>query len=108
MNESQTRLDLIDPKLYEVGWNNVPNSRILTEQTAYEIAPGRVSKVGSKAKKADYILQYRGRRLAIIEAKSDEKDVSEGVEQAKRYAEMLQIRFTYACNGRQIWDIDIK
>lgn len=107
MNESQTRLDLIDPKLYEVGWNNVPNSRILTEQTAYEIAPGRVSKVGRKAKKADYILQYRGRRLAIIEAKSDEKDVSEGVEQAKRYAEMLQIRFTYACNGRQIWAIDM-
>lgn len=107
MNESQTRIDKIDPKLYEVGWNQVPGSHILTEQSAYEIAPGRVNKVSRNPKKADYVLEYKGRKLAIIEAKSDEKDVSEGVEQAKKYAEMLQIRFTYACNGDKIWAIDM-
>ena len=58
-------------------------------------------------KKVDYILEYKKQKLAVIEAKSDEKDVSEGVEQAKRYAELLHIRFTYATNGDEIWAIDM-
>ena len=108
MNESQTRIDKIDPKLFAAGWNKVAESHILTEQSAYLIAPGRVQKVKTgKAKKADYVLEYRGRKLAIIEAKSDEKDVSEGVAQAKEYAEMMQIRFTYATNGDKIYFIDM-
>lgn len=109
MNESQTRIDKIDPKLFAVGWRQVPESRILTEQSAYEIAPGRVQKLqaGRKAKKADYVLEYKGRKLAVIEAKSDELDVSEGVAQAKLYAQMLQIRYTYATNGDEIYFIDM-
>ena len=58
-------------------------------------------------KKADYILEYHGKKLAVIEAKSDEKDVAEGVDQAKEYARMLQIRFTYSTNGDDIWFIDM-
>ena len=46
-------------------------------------------------------------KLAVIEAKSDEKAVEEGIPQAKRYAEMLNIRYTYACNGDEIWQIDM-
>lgn len=107
MDESATRRKKIDPKLYEVGWEQVPESEILTEQRAY-IAPGRISRSGNRhPKKADYILEYRGKKLAVIEAKSDEKDVSEGVEQAKLYAEALQIRYTYATNGNEIWFIDM-
>lgn len=108
MDETATRRTKIDPKLYEVGWESVPDSVILTEQRAYEIAPGRVERIKhSKPKKADYVLEYRGQKLAVIEAKSDERHVSEGVEQAKLYAELLQIRFTYATNGDQIWAIDM-
>lgn len=107
MDETATRRTKIDPKLYAVGWEQVPESVILTEQRAYEITPDRVGLLHRQPKKADYVLEYRGRKLAIIEAKSDEKDVSEGVDQAKRYAEMLQIRYTYACNGDKIWAIDM-
>ena len=109
MDESATRRKKIDPALYSAGWEQVPESEILTEQRAYLIAPGHVSALPQNRhpKKADYVLVYRGRKLAIIEAKSDEKDVSEGVEQAKLYAEMMQIRFTYACNGDEIWAIDM-
>ena len=86
----------------------MPESSILTEQRAYEIAPGRVERIKhSKPKKADYVLEYRGQKLAVIEAKSDEKHVSEGVAQAKLYAEMLNIRFAYATNGNDIWAIDM-
>lgn len=35
---------------------------------------------------ADYVLVYKGRKLAAIEAKSDEEEVGEGVAQAKNYA----------------------
>lgn len=108
MDESATRRKKIDPKLYEVGWEQVPESEILTEQRAY-IAPGQVSALPQNRhpKKVDYILEYKKLKLAVIEAKSDEKDVSEGVDQAKRYAELLHIRYTYSCNGDQIWAIDM-
>ena len=108
MDESATRRKKIDPKLYEVGWEQVPEGEILTEQRAY-IAPGQVSALPQNRhpKKVDYILEYRKQKLAVIEAKSDEKHVSEGVEQAKKYAELLHIRYTYATNGDEIWAIDM-
>ncbi len=108
MDETATRRKKIDPKLYGVGWEQVPDSEILTEQSAYLIAPGRVEKIRhSKPKKADYVLEYKGKKLAVIEAKSDERPMSDGVPQAKLYAEMLQIRYTYATNGDEIWAIDM-
>ena len=107
MNEAQTRLNKIDPKLRDAGWSIVPGSKILVEQSAY-IAPGRITTTGHKnPKKADYILEYKGIKLAVIEAKSDEKDVSEGVGQAKEYADALKIRYTYSSNGDEIWFIDM-
>lgn len=107
MNESQTRHDKIDPKLSAAGWGIVPGSKVLVEQSAY-IAPGRITTTGNKnPKKADYILEYKGQKLAVIEAKSDEKDVSEGVDQAKFYANALKIRYTYSTNGDEIWFIDM-
>jgi len=42
MNEAQTRLNKIDPKLRDAGWSIVPGSKILVEQSAY-IAPGRIT-----------------------------------------------------------------
>ena len=109
MNESDTRMKKIDPALRRLGWGVAPESDIFTEQRAYVITPGRVQKEKSQRnpKKIDYLLTYKKQKLAIIEAKSDEKDVSEGVAQAKEYADMMAIRFTYATNGDRIWAIDM-
>ncbi len=108
MDESTTRRKKIDPALYAVGWENVPESQILNEQRAYLIAPGRVEKLKARnPKKVDYVLEYKGIKLAVVEAKSDETDVSVGVPQAKKYAEMLQIRYAYSTNGGQIYFIDM-
>ena len=108
MNESTTRRKKIDPALYAVGWEQVPESQILNEDNAYLIAPGRVEKIKtSKAKKPDYVLEYKGIKLAVVEAKSDETDVSVGVPQAKLYAEMMQIRYAYSTNGDKIYFIDM-
>ena len=108
MDETATRRKKIDPQLYAVGWEQVPESEILTEQRAY-IAPGKVSALPQNRhpKKVDYILEYKKQKLAIIEAKKDELPVSAGVEQAKKYAELLHIRYTYSCNGDEIWAIDM-
>ena len=104
MNESDTRLHKIDPQLKAAGWGVLDGSRITTE---YTFTKGKISQtMKGKPKRADYVLIYKGVKLAIVEAKSDELSYAEGVSQAKEYADMLSIRFTYATNGNQIWEID--
>lgn len=106
MNESDTRFHKIDPALKGSGWNIVADSKITTE---YVFTRGKISQtVKAKQLKADYILIYKNVKLAVVEAKSDELDVSEGVMQAKEYADRLKIRYTYATNGNKIYEIDME
>jgi type I restriction enzyme R subunit len=106
MNEAETRAENIDPALKAAGWGVVEGSRILRE---YPITLGRIEGLGRRGKAlcADYILVYRNHKLAIIEAKSWDESLTEGVAQAKNYADKLAIRFTYSSNGRDIYGIDM-
>lgn len=106
MNESETRAELIDPKLLKAGWGVVENSRIRRE---FPISKGRLLGNGRRAQplSADYVLSFRNRNLAVIEAKKRELHYSDGVSQAKDYAERLKIRFTYSTNGVGIYQIDM-
>ncbi len=110
MNESETRAELIDPQLLACGWGVVPDSKVLRERDVCRITDGRIQVGGGRAKPliADYILVYKGVKLAVIEAKSDELEVSEGVAQAKLYAQKLQLETTYSTNGREIYSICLK
>lgn len=56
----------------------------------------------------DYVLEYKGRRLAVIEAKARDKYYTDGLAQAKDYAERLNTRFAYCTNGLQIYGVDRK
>jgi len=105
MNEAETRAELIDPLLAAAGWGVVEGSRIRRE---YAITPGRIEGGGrrGKALSADYVLTYRNTMLAVVEAKADSLPLTEGVAQAKDYAAKLQIRFTYASNGKGVYAID--
>lgn len=107
MNESETRAELIDPKLKACGWGVVEGSKILRE---YHITAGKIQSGGGRAKKltADYVLVYKGIKLAVIEAKSSVLAVGEGVAQAKLYAEKLKLETTYATNGKEIYRICMK
>jgi type I restriction enzyme, R subunit len=106
MNEAETRAELIDPLLTAAGWGVVEGSRIRRE---FPIAPGRIEGGGRRGKSlsADYVLSYRNTALAVVEAKADGLPLTEGVGQAKEYAAKLQLRFTYASNGRGIYAIDM-
>ncbi len=107
MNEAETRAELIDPKLKACGWGIVEGSKILRE---YVITEGKIQTGGSRSKKltADYVLVYKGFKLAVIEAKSDMLAVGEGVAQAKQYAEKLTLETTYSTNGKEIYSICMK
>jgi len=106
MNEAETRAEHIDPALKAAGWGVVEGSRILRE---YPIAPGRIEGHGRRgqALKADYILEYRNRKLAVNEAKAFDKALTEGVAQAKDYASKLALRWAYATNGQGIYQVDM-
>ncbi len=105
MNEAETRAELIDPQLRDAGWGVVDDSKILRER---HITKGKVQTGGrGKPLITDYILVYKNRQLAVIEAKSNELSVGEGVGQAKNYAEKLKLNFTYAANGREIYQIEM-
>ncbi len=104
MNEAETRAELIDPKLKESGWGIVEGSKILRE---YHITIGKLQTGAGRAKPliSDYILVYKRRKLAQIEAKSDIQEVGEGVAQAKNYAEKLHLQTTFSTNGKEIYQI---
>ena len=106
LNEAETRAELIDPALKAAGWGVVDASRVRREM----ITLGRLQGAGKRAKQdiADYVLIYRGQKLAVIEAKKRSLPVTEGLAQAKRYAERLQTRFAYATNGAGIYRIDME
>jgi len=106
MNEAETRAEHIDPALKAAGWGVVEGSRIRRE---YPITLGRIEGHGKRGKAltADYVLEYRNTKLAVVEAKAWDKLLTEGVGQAKDYAGKLAIRFTYATNGQGIYGIDM-
>ncbi len=107
LNEAETRAEYIDPLLKECGWGVVLDSKILRE---HRFTDGRIEAGGlrSKPEVADYILVYKNQKLAVIEAKREELSESEGVGQAKAYAEKLQIQYSYATNGKNIYEICMK
>ncbi|ROT96192.1 DEAD/DEAH box helicase [Marinobacter sp. R17] len=106
LNEAETRAELIDPALKEAGWGVMDASRIRREEV---IAPGRLQGSGRRARSdiADYVLIYKGQKLAVIEAKKRALPATEGLVQAKRYAERLQARFAYSTNGESIYRVDL-
>lgn len=107
MNEAETRAELIDPKLKEADWGVIEGSKILRE---YIITIGKIQTGGGRAKPliADYVLVYKGIKLAVVEAKSNVQEVGEGVAQAKLYAEKMQLETTYVTNGKEIYSICMK
>ena len=78
MNEAETRAEYTDPNLKAAGWGEVEGSKILRE---FRITDGKIQTGGFRTKPeiADYVLVYNNQKVAVVEAKSDEMEVSEGV-----------------------------
>lgn len=107
MNEAQTKHDLITPALQKAGWGVVEGSRLRLE---FPITKGRLIGQGRRSVQlsADYVLEYKNRRIGVIEAKKRDLYYTDGVSQAKDYGERLNIRYAYATNGLKIYGIDLQ
>jgi type I restriction enzyme R subunit len=107
-SEADTCRKFVVPKLVSAGWDTDPHS--IAEQRT--ITDGRIVPVGKgfvrkTPKRVDYLLRYtRDFPLAVIEAKAAYKSATDGVQQAKQYAEMLGLKFAYATNGHEIIEVD--
>jgi type I restriction enzyme R subunit len=105
MNEAQTEFEYIDPALREAGWGVVEGSLVFKQ---FPITNKEKPGVRNYSQlRADYVLIYKNRNVAVIEAKKRDLYYTEGLGQAKDYAERLNIRYTYATNGLQIYGVDI-
>ncbi len=104
--EADTCRDYVVPRLKEAGWDDDQ----IVEQ--YRITDGRIVSVGKKhrrtnALRADYVLEYRpGLPLAVVEAKRSYAIPGKGLQQAKRYASLLDVPFSYSTNGSGIVEDD--
>ncbi len=108
MNEADTCRKFVVPKLQAAGWDNDPHH--ISEQVTF--TDGRIVVTGSSArrrpgKRADYLLRYRADLpLAVVEAKPTYATAGQGLQQAKEYAEILDLKFAYGTNGHDILEFD--
>lgn len=109
INEAETRAEYIDKQLEQAGWTRDADigMRIRRE---YIINDGKINSNGKRDKqlKADYLLEYQNTPIAVIEAKSSDKDIIDGVAQAKIYAQKLQLNHSFVANGKDIYYINMK
>ena len=103
MNETETRVNLSNPKLIESGWF-YPNLR-----HEYPLKTGRklVGNVRASTLEADYLLKFKNTHLAFIEAKQEALSPTEGLEQVKNYATLLKLNIYYATNEYKIYEFDM-
>ena len=103
LTEADIRTKFITPALIGAGvakWDVMTQVREEVYFTKGRvIVRGKLVKRG-EAKKADYLLYYKpGIPLAVIEAKDNNHEVGDGMQQALDYAEILDVPFAYSSNG---------
>ena len=97
MTEEDIKLNFITPAL-SPKWNGR-----MTMET--QITDGKINLRGNlvsraQPKRADYVLYINANNpIAIVEAKDNQHAVTDGLQQAMTYAQMLDVPFAYSSNG---------
>lgn len=105
MSEEDVKLNYITPAIFSSGWKDK-----ITMET--KITDGRINLKGNiisreAPKKADYVLYINANHpIAVVEAKDNNHSVSFGMQQAKEYAQMMNIKFAYSSNGSGFQEYD--
>ncbi len=115
MTEAETRVALIDKRLFASGWDVSDLTQVVAEYTVHSISLlSDSSSPYHTTQFSDYVLLGRdGKPLAVVEAKRSSKDAEIGQEQAKQYALRIAeeadtpLPFCFYTNGVDIffWDI---
>ena len=100
LTEADIRTKYILPALTKVGWDSYSQIREEYYFTAGEIKIKGKKTKREAGKKADYILFYKPKLpLAIIEAKDNKHQISDGMQQGLEYGQILDIPFIFTSNG---------
>lgn len=108
LSEEDIKLRYITPSIVDKGWS-VDN---ITMETKVKLTDGKINLRGNlvsrgKAKYADYVLYYnRATPIAIVEAKDANHTVAHGLQQAKEYAQMMDVPFAFSSNGMGYQEYD--
>jgi type I restriction enzyme R subunit len=108
LSEEDIKLRYITPSIVDKGWS-VDN---ITMETKVKLTDGKINLRGNlvsrgKAKYADYVLYYnRATPIAIVEAKDASHTVAHGLQQAKEYAQMMDVPFAFSSNGMGYQEYD--
>lgn len=106
-SEADTCREMILPALREAGWRD---DQVRAE---YPVEAGRVISLGGVERalgrgRIDFVLEIvPGLPVGVIEAKREYRTAAEGLGQAVRYAEQLDVPVTYASNGATIIEKDL-
>ena len=109
LSEEDVKRQYITPAIEDKWGKSTQNIRM-----EVKITDGRVNIKGNVAfretksiKRADYVLYKDGSfPLAVVEAKDGLHSVSDGMQQAKQYAVMLDVKFAYSSNGEAFQEYD--
>ena len=108
LSEEDIKLRFITPSILDKGWS-VEN---ITMETKVKLTDGKINLRGNfvtrgKAKFADYLLYYnRATPIAIVEAKDANHTAAFGLQQAKEYAQMMDVPFAFSSNGEGYQEYD--
>lgn len=108
MSEEDIKLKFITPQILSKGWSFDD----ISMEKKVKLTEGKINLHGnivvrSEAKYADYMLYYnKATPIAIVEAKDAKHTVSQGLQQAKEYAQMMSIPFAYSSNGLGFQEYD--
>lgn len=99
-SEADIKRKFITPAIVNAGWDS--DTQIREE---FYFTDGRIQVRGQivnrgKGKRVDYLLYYKPNiPIAVIEAKDANHTLSEGMQQALGYAEVLDLPFVFTSNG---------
>lgn len=100
LSEADIRTKFITPAIVKAGWSSFSQMR-----EEYPITKGRIIASGRTCKrekplKADYVLFYKPNKpIAIVEAKGNKYPIGDGMQQALKYAGMMDVPFVFSSNG---------
>lgn len=100
MSEEEVKLHYITPAIIEKGkWDRKQLRMEVYFTDGKIIVAGKTVKRGNR-NFVDYILEYKPNiPLAVVEAKDNNHEIGGGMQQAREYAEKLDIPFAFSSNG---------
>ncbi|WP_181305537.1 EcoAI/FtnUII family type I restriction enzme subunit R [Rufibacter sp. XAAS-G3-1] len=106
LSERDICTKFITPALIAAGWDIQKQVR-----EEWSFTDGRIIVRGQKytrgkQKRADYVLFYKSTLLAVMEVKENNHSLGAGMQQAKEYADILDVHFVYSTNGDAFLEFD--